>query len=304
MKSSVVFWGVFLILFGLFLLLNNWNLFDYDLHFIIDLWPLILIVWGLSLLKLNETVKNILAGLSGAFLALLVMAILNFDFSIKKFVDNYDDEFDEIDSKIHQEFKFAYDSAFTKGRICFEGAAGQFSFNDNTNELIQLESDKQLMDPVVNPYPETRTIEFDIQSSPGHGKINHIDNEMSVKLNSLIEWDMDISLGAAEFDADLSAQKVKSIDIDAGAADIEITLGDRSDTTYIDISAGASDIMIRIPQNSGCFVSTETVLVDKDLPGFSNKEKNDYYTDNYYTSNKKVIIKIEGGVSHFEVERY
>jgi hypothetical protein len=127
---------------------------------------------------------------------------------------------------------------------------------------------------------------------------------MSVKLNSLIEWDMDISLGAAEFDADLSAQKVKSIDIDAGAADIEITLGDRSDTTYIDISAGATDIMIRIPQNSGCFVSTETVLVDKDLPGFNNKEKNDYYTDNYYTSNKKVIIKIEGGVSHFEVERY
>jgi hypothetical protein len=304
MKSSVVFWGVFLILIGILLLLDNWNLFNYNLHFIIDFWPLILIVWGLSLLKLNDTAKNILAGLSGAFLALLIMAILNFDFSIKKFIEYDNEEINEPESKIHEEFKFAYDSAFTKGRICFEGAAGQFSFNENTNDLIYMESGKYLVDPIVTPDPKSKTIEIDIQSSPGHGKVNHLDNELNVKLNRLVDWDMDISLGAAEFDADFSDQKIKTIDLDAGAADIEITLGDRSDTTYIDISVGASDIIIRIPQNSGCLVTAETVLVDKDLPGFNNKEKNDYYTDNYFSSNKKIIIKIEGGVSHFEVERY
>lgn len=79
MKTYVIFWGVLLISLGIALILNNFDLLNFDFSFAFKLWPIILIIWGLTFLKISETFKKILASLSALFLTFLFIALIKFD---------------------------------------------------------------------------------------------------------------------------------------------------------------------------------------------------------------------------------
>jgi hypothetical protein len=70
MKSSTIFWGVFLISLGILLLLRQFGIWDADLGDLFDLWPSLLIIWGISLLKIGEKAKLLIVALTALLLAL------------------------------------------------------------------------------------------------------------------------------------------------------------------------------------------------------------------------------------------
>lgn len=69
MKSSTIFWGVFLISLGALLLLRQFGIWDSDLGDLFDLWPSLLIIWGISLLKIGNVAKTALIALTALLLA-------------------------------------------------------------------------------------------------------------------------------------------------------------------------------------------------------------------------------------------
>lgn len=79
MKAYIIFWGVLLISLGISLILNNFDLLSFDFSFVFKLWPIILIIWGLTFLKIGEILKKLLAGISAIFLTLLFIALIKFD---------------------------------------------------------------------------------------------------------------------------------------------------------------------------------------------------------------------------------
>ena len=103
---------------------------------------------------------------------------------------------------------------------------------------------------------------------------------------------------------DFSEYKVSELDVNGGACNFDIKLGDLYGTTNVDIETGVSDIKIGIPSSSGCRIECETVLSHKDFTGFDKKSGNVYETSNYLTANKHVNIKLEGAISGFEIYRY
>lgn len=79
MKTYIIFWGVLLISLGIALTLNNFELLNFDFSFALKMWPIILIIWGLTFLKISEILKKILAAISALFLTLLFIALIKFD---------------------------------------------------------------------------------------------------------------------------------------------------------------------------------------------------------------------------------
>ncbi len=58
MKFRNVFWGLSLIIIGGLLIGRNIGIIDFDWFNILRLWPLLFILWGLSVLPIRETIKT------------------------------------------------------------------------------------------------------------------------------------------------------------------------------------------------------------------------------------------------------
>ena len=61
MSKKQVYWGVFLITIGGFLLIHSFGMLNCDFSMFIRLWPMFFIFWGISLLKLPDLFKKILS---------------------------------------------------------------------------------------------------------------------------------------------------------------------------------------------------------------------------------------------------
>ncbi|MBI5323909.1 MAG: hypothetical protein HZB41_01280, partial [Ignavibacteriae bacterium] len=80
-KTKSIFWGVFLIFLGIFFLMNELNMWNYDLSVIQYFWPLLLVIWGISILKIPGIAKKILASLAAILLALFIMSLVTHHWS-------------------------------------------------------------------------------------------------------------------------------------------------------------------------------------------------------------------------------
>ena len=125
-----------------------------------------------------------------------------------------------------------------------------------------------------------------------------------MKLNPEPVWDMQIDVGAANLDLDLSAFKISKLDINGGASSINVKLGNLQPQSTVNIDSGASSVKIEIPEAFACEVQTKTVLVSKDLQGFNKVSEGTYVTDNFSGSEKNIVIVIDAAVSSLEIDRY
>lgn len=130
-----------------------------------------------------------------------------------------------------------------------------------------------------------------------------INPRVDVALNKTPIWELELNIGAADVNLDLSPFKVKSIDIQSGAASIAVKIGNQHSYTKIDVETGASGIVLHIPKQADCKVVSECFLVSKNLPGFL-KHEGVYRTENFGKSAQTVVVEIEGAVSDFQVVRY
>src|SRR5512147_2439753 len=77
MKPSRVFWGVFLVLFGLLLLADRFGVFAVDLYGLWRYWPLILVFIGLGLIYRGSTYRWVPVALAGVLGALILASLVN-----------------------------------------------------------------------------------------------------------------------------------------------------------------------------------------------------------------------------------
>ena len=88
---------------------------------------------------------------------------------------------------------------------------------------------------------------------------------------------------------DFSKFKVEDINLDMGAAKLDIKLGALADNLDFNLDAGASRIIIAVPEEVGCEISADAVLSRKDIRGFERIESGFYRTDNFDSSDKKIL---------------
>lgn len=308
MKTKHIFWGILFISFGLLWLLDRMLYLNVEWDFVWKLWPVVIILWGISLIIGNNIIKAIITGLTAFILALAIFTSIKFGIiHTGNGIEWTIDDKNSTDRYGISDYSESYESNYKKASLHFDAGAGTFISHDTTTDLFFASTEGRKDNYTLTKSGEGDNI--DLNFNMGKGKVNFfhfkkLRNRVDFRLNSLPVWDLDFNLGAASIDFDLSPYKTEKIAIDMGAASLKLKLGDRADETRLTIDAGASSIDINVPEGAACEIKTDASLSSKHINGFNKINDDLFRTDNFETAKKKIYISIESGVSSIKVNRY
>jgi hypothetical protein len=312
MKYRHVFWAFILIAIGILFMLNNFGVLEFGFRTLWSLWPLILILWGISILPIEDWIKIIaLAGV----LALTVIFFNRisersswFHFHNFRGFSDGDWEFDEDSTTTYnyqpQNLSVPFDSLTGKGELRLDAAAGNFDLQGVTSDFLSFNKTGD-----IGNYSLTTTndgVRKRINLSLEKSGIRHTvsENKVEIKLNEKPSWNLDFDIGAAEIMMDLRDYRIDTTTIDAGASSINIKIGDKNPLTVMTFNAGASSIKVEIPKESGCQIKSESFMISKEFDGFTKKGDGIYQTANFTTGKNKIYLTIKTAISKIEILRY
>lgn len=313
MKYRHVFWAFILIAIGVLFMLNNFGVLEFGFRALWSLWPLILILWGISILPIRDGVK--IAALAGV-LALTVIFFnqiserstwFRFENHFHGFNRNdWNDNDDEESSANYQpqNLSVPFDSLSRKGILVLEAAAGNFNLQGVTSDYLTFNKTGD-----IGNYSLTTTdtngrkqIRVALEKSVIRHNVN--ENKVDIRLNNTPAWNLDFDIGAAAIDMDLRDYRIDTAAIDAGASSIKIKLGDKSPLTVMTFNAGASSIQVDIPKESACQIKSESFMISKEFDGFTKKGEGIYQTANFSTGKNKIFLTVKTAISKIEINRY
>ncbi len=306
MKPSHIFWGLLFVGLGLLVLINNFTNILMDWATIWKLWPLTIVLIGLSILVKHNYGKSVIAGLAAIVLALAIFA--SFKTATHFFSNDINIDFGDGSNQSYgtTEFTETYDSTLAFAKLNFDAGAGTFNISDESENLIYALTEGHLNNYKLKRLDSDSSsiIDFDMGDKAIFRFGKDYKNKVDISLNSKPIWDMNFNVGAASMDFDLTEFKTRNVDIDMGAASIKIKLGSLYSETNVSVDAGASDINIFVPRESGCKIVLDGALSSKHFNEFDKLDSDNYQTENYDKATNKIYIDIECGVSSISVERY
>ncbi len=306
MKAKNIIWGLVLVLIGVLFILKNLDIIYFSWHSIWRLWPLILVLVGVTILPVKDAVKVGLTLVVFIIGALFLIFYPKSDSMDDRWFFRHDRDMSTTPKKmdIDQRIFEAYDSTIMMADLDFDAAAGNFRIEQATEELFEFNREGNLgrYNYSIKELGDRREIKIELEE--GRFVKSDLKNQVSLKLNPNPIWSLKVDAGAANIDMELSEIKVGQLKIDGGASSINITLGNLQSECNMKINAGASSIYIRIPEEFACEVNTSTVLSSKDLQGFNKVSSGTYVTPDFSEKTKNLAIEIDAAVSSLTIERY
>lgn len=302
-KDNGLINGIVLITIGVIALMVT--VFDFTIEWgeLAKLWPVFIIIFGLSILPINKIIKSILVVITILSSCILYYNAVNEDASYEEESYYYDSNNKDVNV---QEFAEPYRDDIKTAKVEINYGAGSLRLNAPVSELVKASN-------ASNFYVQ----DFSVRYNGNHADIcfggednisvkgKTVDsNRFNIALNDNPIYDFEINVGACGLNFDFSDYKVSDIDINSGACNIELKLGELHDKTKVEIETGVSDLRIGIPSGSGCRVECESVMSSKDFEGFDKKSSNVYETPNYRTADNVVDIHFNGAISDFKVYKY
>ena len=304
-KDDGLIGGIILITIGIIALLVTFFDFKIVWEELAKFWPVFIIIFGVSLLPLNRLLKSV-----GVVIIIIISCLIYCNE-----VNGNENLSDEMASEVlmeegveTQEFSSPFKDNTTEASVEINYGAGMLYLNSPVEELVKARnmSDKIVQNLYLEYEDSHADIVFDVEDD--NYQVNDIEevksNRFDISLNKNPIYDFELNLGACELNFDFSEYKVSDVEINSGASNIDIKLGELYDSTYVVISTGVSKIRIGIPNNSGCRLECESVLTLRDFDGFVKKSSNVYETSNYSSAENNIEIEFEGAMSEFEVYRY
>ena len=311
MKFRHVFWPVILIALGLLILLSNFGFVDSGWRILWNLWPLILIFWGVAVLPIKDLYKIIAVIIILAFTVTFFNRLTEhtpfwgFHNGWQRHYDwNIDNDENDTKTYSEQDLSVPADSLSKRGILDLDAAAGSFTIEGITSDYLSFRKTGDVGDYslITEDTLGAKKISLSLEKQHVRGSIDG--NKVEIKLNDKPVWKMIFDIGAADMNLDLSNYTIDTITFDAGASAIKMKLGDKCPLTRVTLNAGASSIKIEVPEGSGCQINSESFLISRNFKGFDKKADRMYQTSNFNSSKKKIYITIETAVSSIDVIRY
>ncbi len=316
MKQSNLFWGGILVTLGTLFILKNTDVIDFNWYYIFKLWPLLLILLGITLLPIKNFIKTTLTIFLLALTVILLLVNSNpyyrpfnihWDHNYSRHGWNHKWDFHSNDNRKEisdQHFYEPYDEDIEEATLNINAAAGEFRILNKTIHLLDFTRDGNIGPYYYSTRKNNKHQDIKISTKKKRISTKNIINDVYIKLNARPVWSFNIDAGAAEVELDLREFKTKHIDLDGGASDIQIRLGEKYEKTKLTIDSGVSSIQIFVPENSGCEIDTDTFLSSKTFDGFTRIKRGLYQTDNFEDAKNKVYINIDAAITNLSVIRY
>ncbi|GAB3336452.1 hypothetical protein GCM10027299_46530 [Larkinella ripae] len=325
MNRTGLFWGIALITLGVVFLGHNYDWFHIDWSFFSQFWPVLIILAGLNLIfsRRNAGAALVTTVLLAVAAPLAIVGAFHgdrwhndhFEYNSDDDDDddNQDQESDDADDHDRPRVQTSHiaepmDSVIQQASLKFESGAGRFYIGAPSDSLIEADTRMSVSkySMSVSRSDETRSAEVELKLDDDEIdlKSGELVNVVDLRLNPKPTWSFDFGIGAGQASFDLSSYAVRSVKLGAGAADIDLKLGDRAPQSDVKIESGVTSVTLKIPKTMGCQVEAQGALTIKKLDGFIEIGGGVYQTSGYGASPKKININYEGGVSRFAVERY
>jgi len=327
MTTRGLFWGIFLITLGVVFLGRNYGWFDFDWSFLSQFWPLLIILAGLNMIfsRRNRSAAIVTTVLLAVTVPLALVSAFGsnrwngdrFEYRYDRDEDNEesmeDDDDDDRDDAEAVKVRSNHiaepmDASIEQASLKFESGAGRFLIGEPSDSLIEANTRLSVSNysMSVNRDETTRAADIDLKLDDDHINLRsgELVNRVNLNLNPRPVWSFSFGIGAGQADFDLSAYNVKSLELNAGAADIDLKLGDKAPDSNVRIEAGVASVTVKVPRTVACQVETEGAMNSQKLDGFTEIGGGVYQTPDYGTATKKLTIHYQGGMSKFNVERY
>lgn len=294
-NTSRVFWGLLLVLVGLLLLLDNFGVLEVQYESLWQLWPLLIVIWGVSLLNIKGTwwgiVSAILMLASFALLALTAVGTVPLNM--------------EEDGLQSQQIERT-SNAIERLDVNVETGAGKLFIDSRDSDVpveAELRSDSMALNVDSRNDGSTQIVDV---STEGRRIwwFGNFRNDLDVQLTRQLPVDLRVKVGASDLDADVSEVMLERLVVDLGASSGVVKLGDRVDSMNVTVKAGASSLTIKVPKDSGVSVSLDKGVSSQALDGLQDKGNGLYETDGFESASKKITIQGDIGATSFTLERY
>ena len=304
-KSKKTTLGIILVILGILWILSNLNVIDLNLYRVVsniieglfDLWPLILVVIGISIIFKKEALNTILWIV---FLVILIIYSLFMKNDIRQ-QELSNKNFSEQSFK-EETYSGEMNSSIERGRLDLDIGATSFKIESIEDDFMKLDHDGAFNYKISK---EGRTENIYISNKKNIIQ-NGMDRRLKLGLNKTIPWIIDLDMGAASGNLDLKDIMVEEFDLDMGAGKIEASFGNKAELTIIDIDSGASQIILNIPKDSGLKINMDGALNSTNLDelGLMKIDKGEYISNNFNSTESKFEIEVDMGVGNFEINFY
>jgi len=299
MKKNISL-GIIIIFIGILWLLSNLNIFTFSIgSFFLalrSLWPLILVGIGLSiLLKEKDIVKSIV------WLIIFLVILLYAFFGIN---NGYSTKYGYRNPNSYTEnhnYDLTKKAETEQGRLTLNFGAGEIRLSSTDDNLLQLKSNIPDLNYDHRLEDNDRQVAIDIS------KQEYVFNTMYdhmfcyLDLHEDVTWEMNLKLGAAKADLNLTDLIVSKLDLDVGAADLKLSLGDKSSLGEINLNAGASNLDIYLPKDAGLRIKLDTALSSNNLESLGLVKKDDFFeSPDFETKSNKYILTVKMGVGNLK----
>lgn len=316
MKSRNPILGLLVIFIGVVALLSALGVITFHWCLLWRLWPIAFIFLGVAMLPTNKTIKTAL--LLGTFaLGCVLYFVENKHYEERPCCrfwhnltvwDNDDDEEDNADAEDFLEAEQHFSTPYLeleKASLDVEVGACEIQIGKPCAELASVDINSTFVKYSF------RTEQGDNDAAlylTGKGHTKNIkgknDNEVYINLNQQTQWDFNLDMGAADAELDFSPYRMGNVEINGGACDINLKLGDNGCDTHVEINTGVSDIEISVPEGVDCEIQVESAITDKEFVGFDKIERGLWRTPDFGQGNHCITLNLSCAISAVSVKRY
>lgn len=299
-KISTGIWFIFL---GVIALLHNFDIINFNFWALVPYWPLLIIAIGANLIFQNRphgvlilTVINICLCIFLGYKGMTSTERFSFSGPI-----NYNVSDDTLGAAPLVEIPFV--EGTEQASLEFNVGASTIALDSvPSTQLFKASTPNANVGLKLENTGDSLSPHLELTSVIKHN--NNQQNKIQLALHASPLWNLIINMGASKFVADFSKHKIEYLEINAGAASLDMTFGmPQTQESILEINTAASNCTINIPKDAACKLEMESILTSKKFDGFHKKE-DAQQTDNFDTAEKKYIIKITGAANSLKINRY
>lgn len=296
--TGSIFWGFAFIFVGALLLLDNLGVVTVQFSHLWQLWPILVIGAGVSLLSLR------------GWFGCVITFLLAIAFGVLAYLVAVENPFYDVDSGIKRQVSVVSAGLQDAGKglnLTLKTGAVDLTL-DKTKETkaftATLESNNlSLRQEETTTRDGTQYVTLTTEAQRGWW-IGSRANSLRVGLTDTLPLALRVETGAASVKGDLSEVYLKTLSVKTGASSIQLKLGTNEAKQTVTVEAGASSVVLSVPASAGVRIETDDGLSRTDFAGLTKVSEGVYESADFGTAEKQITIQAKIGVSSFELKRY
>ncbi len=303
--------GVTFIFIGIVWMMSKLGYLNFSIiGAVVDLWPLIFIVIGVNMIFRRVPYIGLITWVG--FLSAIVAYGVYFapqdhwiEFGNSNNTQSIISESGTSTGVIAPEsgnFGITGNEGVKKAELTLDMSAGDLIMGATESNMLDYVVPSELV--TVESTINNDKAQFQFEEKNNIHKFRNQKRNFDFYLNPNILWHVEVNAGALNSDMNFSSVPMEYLEINSGAGDFDLVLGELQDKSDVNINIAAGDLNLTVPKNVGLRIEANDLLGDQNFSEAGLVKINGYYqTTDYDSSTKVIYIELNSAVSDVNLVR-